>query len=39
MGEADLVADKREASTEGQELWDLDPLRLALGNAQHVQGV
>src|ERR1700753_1918580 len=33
------VADPREAPSEGQELWRLDPLRLALGNTQHVQGV
>ena len=31
--------DPRETPHEGQELWHLDPLRLAVRYAQHVQGI
>jgi Ribosomal proteins 50S-L18Ae/60S-L20/60S-L18A len=34
-----ILVDPREAPPEGEELRRLDPLRLALGNTQHVQGV
>jgi hypothetical protein len=34
-----LSPDPREEAAQGQELRHLDPLRLALGHAQHVQGV
>lgn len=34
-----LPADPRKAPHEGQELWRLDPIRLPLRNAQHVQRV
>ena len=33
------IIDPRETPHEGQELWHLDPLRLAVRYAQHVQGV
>jgi hypothetical protein len=36
---ADRPLDLREAPPEGQELWHLDPLRLAVRHPQHVQGV
>jgi hypothetical protein len=32
-------ADSREAPSQGQELWYLDPLRFPLWHPQHVQGV
>ena len=33
------LVDPREASPQGQELWYLAPIRLSIGNPQHVQGV
>jgi hypothetical protein len=31
--------DPRKEAAEGEELWYMDPLRLSLRHAQHVQGV